>query len=192
LANCVRISWDFDARWATRRASETGIRLDIENPEGIVYQRDWFSIRRGTRECAKFDWILVAVWQEEVERTANTLVKRFDSILTIAAEKDNEMKHQFLDSTAVLAFTLAVVSLAPAPVAGQTRLHPGEEMDSARTPDGQPDLQGIWSNATITPFERPRSSPAKSFLQNRKRPTTKRESFVRAIGIFGAALPPPT
>ena len=24
-----------------------------------------------------------------------------------------------------------------------------------RTADGQPDLQGIWSNATITPLERP-------------------------------------
>ena len=24
-----------------------------------------------------------------------------------------------------------------------------------RTPDGQPDLQGVWTNATITPFERP-------------------------------------
>jgi hypothetical protein len=24
-----------------------------------------------------------------------------------------------------------------------------------RTPDGQPDLQGIWTNATLTPFERP-------------------------------------
>ena len=24
-----------------------------------------------------------------------------------------------------------------------------------RTPDGKPDLQGIWSNATITPLERP-------------------------------------
>ena len=26
---------------------------------------------------------------------------------------------------------------------------------SLRTADGQPDLQGIWSNATITPLERP-------------------------------------
>ena len=25
----------------------------------------------------------------------------------------------------------------------------------ARTPDGQPDLQGVWTNATLTPFERP-------------------------------------
>ncbi|HZL95129.1 MAG TPA: hypothetical protein VFB99_15850, partial [Vicinamibacterales bacterium] len=24
-----------------------------------------------------------------------------------------------------------------------------------RTPDGQPDLQGFWSNATYTPLERP-------------------------------------
>jgi hypothetical protein len=23
------------------------------------------------------------------------------------------------------------------------------------TPDGQPDLQGIWNNATLTPLERP-------------------------------------
>src|SRR5258705_9467438 len=27
---------------------------------------------------------------------------------------------------------------------------------SPRTPDGQPDLQGIWSNTTITPLERPK------------------------------------
>jgi hypothetical protein len=27
--------------------------------------------------------------------------------------------------------------------------------NAPRTPDGQPDLQGIWSNATITPLERP-------------------------------------
>ena len=28
---------------------------------------------------------------------------------------------------------------------------------SLRTPDGKPDLQGIWSNATITPLERPQN-----------------------------------
>ncbi len=33
-----------------------------------------------------------------------------------------------------------------------------------RTPDGQPDLQGIWSNATITPFERPVALGNKAFL----------------------------
>lgn len=33
-----------------------------------------------------------------------------------------------------------------------------------RTPDGQPDLQGYWTNATITPFERPPELAAKQFL----------------------------
>jgi hypothetical protein len=33
-----------------------------------------------------------------------------------------------------------------------------------RTPDGQPDLQGVWSFATITPLERPSSLAGKEFL----------------------------
>ncbi len=33
-----------------------------------------------------------------------------------------------------------------------------------RTPDGQPDLQGIWTNATITPLERPPALADKAFL----------------------------
>jgi hypothetical protein len=30
--------------------------------------------------------------------------------------------------------------------------------------DGQPDLQGVWTNATITPFERPAELAGKPFL----------------------------
>ena len=33
-----------------------------------------------------------------------------------------------------------------------------------RTPDGQPDLQGIWTNATITPLERPAELAGKAVL----------------------------
>src|SRR5207245_2544630 len=32
------------------------------------------------------------------------------------------------------------------------------------TPDGKPDLQGIWTNATVTPLERPRDLAGKEFL----------------------------
>src|SRR5271166_1528940 len=40
----------------------------------------------------------------------------------------------------------AVSTFLPAlPLAGQ----------SPRTPDGKPDLQGVWTNATVTPLERP-------------------------------------
>ena len=44
-----------------------------------------------------------------------------------------------------------------------------------RTPDGHPDLQGIWTNATITPLERAKDLGAKEFFteaeaaENRKR-----------------------
>ena len=33
-----------------------------------------------------------------------------------------------------------------------------------RTPDGQPDLQGIWTNGTLTPLERPAELGAKEYL----------------------------
>jgi hypothetical protein len=52
----------------------------------------------------------------------------------------------------------AVLFLVPAALAGQSTWTP------SRTPDGQPDLQGIWTNATITPFERPASLADKAFL----------------------------
>jgi hypothetical protein len=37
-----------------------------------------------------------------------------------------------------------------------------------RTADGQPDLQGIWSNATITPLERPKELADKAFLTEKE------------------------
>ena len=35
---------------------------------------------------------------------------------------------------------------------------------AARTPDGQPDLEGVWTNATITPLERPADLGDKAFF----------------------------
>ena len=43
--------------------------------------------------------------------------------------------------------------LAPVPIAGQGDSPP----PSARTPWGDPDLQGIWNFGTLTPMERPES-----------------------------------
>src|SRR5690348_15085004 len=33
-----------------------------------------------------------------------------------------------------------------------------------KTPDGRPDLQGIWTNVTVTPFERPAEFKDKAFF----------------------------
>jgi len=38
----------------------------------------------------------------------------------------------------------------------------------SRTPDGQPDLQGVWTNATLTPFERPAVLAGKATITERE------------------------
>ena len=40
----------------------------------------------------------------------------------------------------------------------------GQDWDMPRTPDGQPDMQGIWSNASQTPLVRPEIFGTKGFL----------------------------
>src|SRR5579863_9981730 len=37
-----------------------------------------------------------------------------------------------------------------------------------RTPDGQPDLQGIWNNSTLTQLQRPREFANKQFLSEQE------------------------
>jgi len=54
----------------------------------------------------------------------------------------------------------AAVSLAAATASAQSAKAAG----SPRTPWGDPDLQGIWTNATITPFERPAALAGKTVL----------------------------
>src|SRR5258707_7951562 len=76
------------------------------------------------------------------------------------------MKHRFLHSTAALALTLAAVSLVP--VAAQTRLTSPTKWTQPRTQDGQPDLQGIWTNATITPLERPKELAGKEIFTEKE------------------------
>ena len=50
--------------------------------------------------------------------------------------------------------------LAVLPAAAQT----AKTWKAPRTPDGHPDLQGIWSNATVTPLERPADLTGKAVL----------------------------
>ncbi|HEX5229680.1 MAG TPA: hypothetical protein VFW44_18335 [Bryobacteraceae bacterium] len=72
-------------------------------------------------------------------------------------------------STALLFTAIGLVSLS---LAGQTR-HAAKITDAKtytppRTPDGQPDLQGVWTNATLTPLERPAEFAGKEFLTDQE------------------------
>ena len=64
-----------------------------------------------------------------------------------------------------------VVLLAPMYLAGQALpvvAKPATTVSkswmTSKTPDGQPDLQGVWTNSTLTPLERPAEFAGKEFL----------------------------
>jgi hypothetical protein len=60
-----------------------------------------------------------------------------------------------------LSVVLLIAVLSAVPLAGQKSAAP-------RTPDGQPDLQGVWSFATITPLERPPELAGKQFFTEKE------------------------
>src|SRR4030095_15517355 len=72
----------------------------------------------------------------------------------------------------IIAAVSALACLVPLPIAAQTA-RPAAAADGAtaakkwtapRTPWGEPDLQGTYSNRTITPFERPAHVNGREFF----------------------------
>src|SRR5688500_19128877 len=58
-----------------------------------------------------------------------------------------------------------VLALLWSGAAAEAQTQPATVKWSApRTADGQPDLQGVWTNATLTPLERPAALGSKAFL----------------------------
>jgi hypothetical protein len=65
----------------------------------------------------------------------------------------------------ILVLVLVAAFLLPSPAAGQVKLGtnavnvasaPAEPWAVTKTPDGQPDLQGYWTNNTMAPLQRPK------------------------------------
>ena len=63
---------------------------------------------------------------------------------------------KFKHAASILAFLLTL--------AGGSAGAQSQDYIVPRTPDGQPDLQGLWTNDTITPMERPASLQGRAFL----------------------------
>jgi len=67
----------------------------------------------------------------------------------------------------LLAAAMVTAVLVPRPAISQTgksKAAPAKSYAVPRTPDGQPDMQGVWSNAVLTPLERPAELKDKEFF----------------------------
>jgi hypothetical protein len=79
------------------------------------------------------------------------------------------MRFRCFASMTALAAVVVVVLLTSAAAGAQALSPPAKTTGTAkawvapRTPDGHPDMQGVWTNNTVTPLERPKGLGAKEF-----------------------------
>jgi hypothetical protein len=89
-----------------------------------------------------------------------------------------------------LILATSIAAAAATPTAQSPRVAP--RAAAAKTVDGHPDLHGVWTNATITPFERPAALGDKAFLTDeeaqqfeRRAATTRDEEAPPRAGDVG-------
>jgi hypothetical protein len=80
------------------------------------------------------------------------------------------MSHRIFIFKWVPLYVMAVLLLAALPFVGQTPTPAAKKATvtkgytAPRTPDGKPDLQGVWNSATLTPLTRPKEFANKEFF----------------------------
>jgi hypothetical protein len=77
---------------------------------------------------------------------------------------DVSARNRMIKASAALALILFVAAIAPA--------------QTPKTPFGQPDLQGIWSNATDIPLERPKELGSKEFYTPQERLEARQKGYL--------------
>src|SRR5881296_1434207 len=116
----------------------------------------------------------------------------------IYVERSSYMSHRLPALAVGLAVMIVVALLAQLPATAQTPASAAKAPAAAkawtvpRAPDGKPDLQGIWSDNTLTPLERPKGLGAKEFYTDQELAENSkkaREGNVGEEGELGAARP---
>lgn len=94
----------------------------------------------------------------------------------------NAGRRRPLPLVATIGVAIAIVETAAALLAspGQTARAAGQAASSVpTTSDGKPDLQGIWTNGTLTPFERPTAMAGKAFLTEEEAAAQEQQAATR-------------
>ena len=73
----------------------------------------------------------------------------------------------------------AALVLLPAAAPAQTARSSPRQWTAPRTPWGDPDLQGVWNNGTVTPFERPAQFENKELLTEEEAARYEKEMTTR-------------
>ena len=80
--------------------------------------------------------------------------------------------------TRVLAGLTVWFLLAPVPSKGQT-----SDWTLPRTAWGEPDFQGVWTNATITRLERPEDFAGREFLTKEEMAELEQRASLNQLGV---------
>ena len=90
---------------------------------------------------------------------------------------------------------IVALSLAALPLVGQSQppaanaKAPAKPWTLSRTPDGQPDLQGYWSNVSVTPLERPPELGLKEFYTDEELAAIeKKAQQPRPVEVLGGTI----